>query len=411
MSWEGRRIHLIGVGGAGMSGYARVCVQLGAIVSGSDGADSPALARLRDAGVSVSVGHDAGNVPAGADVFYSSAIAPDNPERLGADPPARPRAELLRELSLMRRTIAIAGAHGKTTTTSMVAHILLTCGLEPGYMIGGALRSTGEHADWGAGDWLVVEADESDRSMLALDVDVAVVLNVELDHHATFASLEELQAVYDEFVAAAGIAITDWPAPKRLTLAPGATSFEWRGHAVELATPGDHNASNAIAALEACRIAGASETDAAAALASFTGAGRRFERIGLTASGAQVVDDYAHHPTEVLKTIEAARTLEPRRVVVVFQPHLFSRTRELHQRFSSALATADRSLVLDIYPAREQSADFPGVTATMIGADEHPASFADALASLDAELGEGDLCLVMGAGDIDELARALVAQQ
>src|SRR3954449_13371901 len=198
--WAGRRIHLVGIGGAGMSGWARVAVQLGATVSGSDRAESAALDKLRALGVEVHVGHDAANVPEGADVFVSTAIPADNPERV---PGAQPRAELLRELTALKKVIAVAGAHGKTTTTSMAAHALLGAGAEPGYLIGGALRTTGENADWGAGEWLVVEADESDKSMLALDVDVAVVLNIELDHHATYGSLAEVVAVFDPFRAAA----------------------------------------------------------------------------------------------------------------------------------------------------------------------------------------------------------------
>lgn len=403
--WEGRRVHLVGIGGAGMSGYARVAVQLGAQVSGSDRAESPALDRLRALGVDVHVGHDAANVPAGADVFCSSAVAADNPERT---PDARPRAELLHELSGLKRTIAIAGAHGKTTTTSMAAHVLLGCGLEPSYLIGGALRTTGEHADWGAGEWLVVEADESDRSMLRLQVDLAVVLNVELDHHATYGSLAELQEVYDAFCAGAG-AVVDWPAPEGLELRDGGSRFSWRGVEVELSVPGAHNASNACAALEACALAGADPREAAAALASFSGAGRRFERLGRHASGALVVDDYAHHPTEVAATIAAARTLDAGRVVAVFQPHLFSRTRELHTEFSEALAGADVAFVLDVYPARERAEDFPGITGATIAGPRFVPDFAAARAVLDADLRADDVLLVMGAGDVDTLARSLVA--
>src|SRR4051812_32027474 len=204
--WAGRRLHLVGLGGAGMSGYARVAVQLGARVSGSDRAEGPALAALRALGVEVHVGHAAANVPDGDDVevVYSTAIPRSNPERAAARErglPERPRADLLADLSALKRTIAVAGAHGKTTTTSMIAHAMLRCGLEPAYLIGGALRTTGLNADWGAGEWLVVEADESDRSMLALNVDVAVVTNVELDHHATYGSLAELRDVFREFLA------------------------------------------------------------------------------------------------------------------------------------------------------------------------------------------------------------------
>src|SRR4051794_14531203 len=188
--WAGRRLHLVGLGGACMSGYARVAVQLGARVSGSDRADGPALAPLRALGVAVHIGHAAENVPVGDDieVVHSTAVPPENPERAAARErglPDRPRADLLAELSARRRTIAIAGAHGKTTTTSMIAHALLACGLQPGYLIGGALRTTGLNADWGAGEWLVVEADESDRSMLALDVDVAGGTQVGLAPPAT----------------------------------------------------------------------------------------------------------------------------------------------------------------------------------------------------------------------------------
>jgi UDP-N-acetylmuramate--alanine ligase len=398
-----------------MSGYARVCVQLGASVSGSDRADSPALDKLRALGVEVHVGHAAENVPAGADVFYSSAVSPDNPER---GPEARPRAELLRALSTGRFTIAIGGAHGKTTTTSMAAHALLACGLEPGYLIGGALRTTGEHADLGAGRLLVVEADESDRSMLALDADVAVVLNVELDHHATYGSLAELQKVFDAFLDAAPQQIVAPFGAQDIVIGPGGSRFRWRGHEVRLQVPGEHNAHNAAAALEAVRRAGADEATAAASLADFAGAGRRFERLGETASGAVVIDDYAHHPTEVAATLAAARSLEPRRLVAVFQPHLFSRTRELYRDFGAALAAADLPCVVGVYPARERAEDFPGVSGLLIAeaiGDAAPGrevlwapTLEQAHAALAPRLREGDLVLVLGAGDVDSLGRALL---
>jgi UDP-N-acetylmuramate--alanine ligase len=425
--WSGRRIHLVGIGGAGMSGWARVAVQLGATVSGSDQAESPALAKLRALGVTVTVGHDAANVPEGADVFVSTAIGADNPERVAR---AQPRAELLRELTALKRVIAIGGAHGKTTTTSMAAHALLGAGMAPGYLIGGALRSTGENADWGAGDWLVVEADESDKSMLALETDVAVVLNIELDHHATYGSLAQLTEVFDTFRAGAAQAVVVAPelardpgdvvfAPEDLALEPGGSRFRWRGHAVRLTVPGAHNARNAAAALEACRLAGADEAAVVAALATFTGAGRRFERLGETASGALVVDDYAHHPTEVAATIAAARSLEPRRLIACFQPHLFSRTQELHREFGAALAGADVAVVLDVYPARERAADFPGVSGRLIAAAAADAAagrtvfwlptLEEAQAALAPRLRAGDVVLVLGAGDIDRLGRALVA--
>jgi UDP-N-acetylmuramate--alanine ligase len=423
--WAGRRVHLVGIGGAGMSGWARVAVQLGAIVSGSDRADSPALEKLRALGVTVHVGHDAANVPGDADVFVSTAIPADNPERV---PRAQPRAELLRELTSLKRVIAIAGAHGKTTTSSMAAHALLGAGMGPGYLIGGALRSTGQNADWGDGEWLVVEADESDKSMLALDVDIAVVLNIELDHHATYASLADLDAVFDAFRAGASQRVVAPElardgdvvfAPEDLRLEAGGSRFAWRGHEVHLTVPGEHNARNAAAALEACRLTGADEAALVAALGSFSGAGRRFERLGETASGALVVDDYAHHPTEVAATVAAARSLGPRRLIAVFQPHLFSRTQELHREFGAALAAADVAVTVDVYPARERAEDFPGVSGRLIAEAAADAgrgrpvlwlpTLEDARRVLAPMLRAGDLVLVLGAGDVDRLGHALVA--
>jgi UDP-N-acetylmuramate--alanine ligase len=416
-----------------------VATQLGAAVSGSDRADSGGLRALAELGVEVHVGHAAANVPAdeGVEVVHSTAIPLENPERAAARErglPDLPRAELLAQLSALKRTIAIAGAHGKTTTTSMTAHVLLRCGLEPAYLIGGALTTTGLNADWGAGEWLVVEADESDRSMLSLHVDVAVVTNVELDHHATYGSLAEVREAFRALLAGAPQAVL-WDRPDVLALrgdaprvafdvpAPaldgGGSSFDWRGHTVRLAVPGAHNARNAAAALEASVLAGADPAAAAAALADFAGAGRRFQRLGATSSGASVIDDYAHHPTEVAATIDAARTLEPRRVVAVFQPHLYSRTQRLAGDFGAALARADVAAVLDVYPARERAEDFPGVTGLLVAEAAADAAggrpvlwlptFEVAEPVLRGLLRDGDLCLILGAGDVDDLGRRLVA--
>jgi UDP-N-acetylmuramate--alanine ligase len=392
-----------------MSGYARCADTIGYEVSGSDRADSPVLADLRALGIDARAGHDPANIPAGddVDVFHSSAIPADNVERVEAARrglPDRPRAALLEMFSSMRRTIAVAGAHGKTTTTSMIAHALLELGAEPSYLIGGDLRTTGLNAEWRDGEWLVVEADESDRSMLSLHVEIAVVLNVELDHHATYASLAELQAVYDEFERNAGQVVRP-PSP-----APP----------LELLVPGAHNQSNAAAALAALVTAGFDGDAATAALATFPGAGRRFETVGFTAAGAQVVDDYAHHPTEVAATIAAARTLAPARVVAVFQPHLFSRTAALHREFGAALGAADVIGLLDVYPAREQAADFPGVDGLIVARAAADAAGGrevlwlrdhdTAVSVLRPRLRDGDLCLMMGAGDITELAAAMRAR-
>jgi len=430
--WAGRRLHFVGIGGAGMSGLALVARALGAEVTGSDRAESSYTERLRAAGIAPLVGHDAANVPAGAEVVYSTAIGPENPERAAAQGREIHRGELLGEVTALRPTIAVAGTHGKTTTASMIVHVLRECGLDPGYLVGGEVRSTGANAGWGAGEWLVVEADESDRSMLRLHPEVAVVTNVEVDHHATYASLAEVREAFRAFLAqSARQVVWDRPAVRALApdpvafdvpeprLGPDGVAFAWRGHEVHLGVPGAHNALNAAAALEAARLAGADPAGAVRALAGFRGAGRRFERLGATAAGAVVYDDYAHHPTEVRATLEAARTLDPRRLVAAFQPHLYSRTRELAAGFGAALALADVIVVTEIYPARERAEDFPGVSGLDVaraaadaahGRPVHWApSFDDAEPVLRRLLAEGDLCLVLGAGPIDALGRRLVA--
>jgi UDP-N-acetylmuramate--alanine ligase len=276
----------------------------------------------------------------------------------------------------------------------MIAVALRAAGLDPAWIIGGEVRDLGANAGWSDGDWLVVEADESDRSFLALAPEIAVVTNVELDHHHTYGSQQELEEAFQTFLAQSRHAVVF---PFDEAASP------------PLRVPGAHNRRNAVAALEACELAGADGRRSREALSAFTGARRRFEELGQTASGARVVDDYAHHPTEVAATIEAARSQGAGRVIAVFQPHLFSRTRELAGAFGEALAGADRSLVLPVYPARERQEDFPGVGAELIAADGHPASFEEARDLLAGELAAGDLCLVMGAGDVDGLGRMLVA--
>jgi UDP-N-acetylmuramate--alanine ligase len=410
--WSGRRLHVLGIGGAGMSAYALAAAALGATVTGSDQADSGYAQAVREAGIAVRIGHDPANLPDadGLEVVVSTAIPADNPELQAARQrgiPVLSRAQLLAQLTAMRRTIAVAGAHGKTTTSSMIVHVLLACGLDPGYLIGGVLRTTGRNGAWGTGAWLVVEADESDGSFLDLDVDVAVVTNIELDHHARWRSLAQLRDAFATFTANAR-QVAAWEEPADVVLTDGGSTFTWRGRPVRLIVPGRHNARNAAAALEATALAGADPAAAAEAIGTFSGAGRRFERLGRTATGALVVDDYAHHPTEVAATIAAARTLAGvDRVVAVFQPHLYSRTRELADEFGRALATADAAYVLDVYPARERAADFPGVSgATIPGATFTP-TFADAARALD--VGPRDVVLVMGAGDVRTFAQDLAA--
>jgi UDP-N-acetylmuramate--alanine ligase len=434
VAWSGRRLHFVGIGGAGMSGLALVARELGAEVTGSDRSGGSAYAeRLRAAGIEPVVGHDAANVPEGAEVVYSTAIPPANPERAVATRELH-RAELLGELTRLRPTIAVSGTHGKTTTASMLVHALRGSGLDPSYLVGGEVRSTGSNAGWGTGEWLVVEADESDRSLLKLDRRVAVVTNAELDHHATYSSRRDVEATFREFLAPAEhavvwdrpalLALADgaarvWPFDAAPELSPGGSSFGFEGAVVELSVPGVHNARNAAAALTACRAIGADVAAAAAALRDFSGAGRRFERLGVTPEGAIVIDDYAHHPTEVRATLEAARTLSPRRVVAVFQPHLFSRTRHQAREFGAALALADVPVVTEIYPARERAEDYPGISGRLVAEAAADAAggrrvawlpeVADAERFLRAELREGDLLLTLGAGDIDALGRKLAA--
>lgn len=466
--WSGRRIHFVGVGGAGMSGYARAAHALGARVSGSDRADSPYLERLRADGVlTASLGHAAANVPKGenVEVVYSSAVAPANAEREAARERGlreRPRAELLGELSALRRTIAVAGTHGKTTTSAMLVHALRGAGLHPGWLVGGEVGGGLPNAQWEQGEWLVVEADESDRTLLSLTVEIAVVTNVELDHHATYGSLAQLCEVFRMFLAAAPKAVV-WDRPELLALcqgpvqrasgasvaaslgitargavadAPGerivvaydapdprliegGSRFDWHGHEVALAVPGAHNALNASGALEAARLTGADMHGAIAGLAAFHGAERRFALLGEGPGGAVLYEDYAHHPTEIEATLRAARTLAHERLVAVFQPHLFSRTEQLARELGRALALADVVALTDIYPARERVEDHPGVSGLMVAEAAADAArgrpvywlptFADAEPVLRTVLRGGDLCLLMGAGDIDALGRRLVS--
>jgi len=439
--WSGRRLHLLGVGGAGMSAYARAAHALGAHVSGSDAASSPYLERLLADGVlrTPAIGHAPENLPQEDDfeLYYSSAIERGNVEREAARARGvreHPRADLLAELTALRRTIAVAGTHGKTTTAAMLVHALRGAGLEPGWLVGAAVGGGLENAHWSDGEWLVVEADESDRSLLSVRAEVALLTNVELDHHASFGSLAELRELFREFLQGPREAVI-WDRPELLELRAGArvsydasdvqlrvggSCFSWRGERVSLRVPGRHNAIDAAGALEAARLAGAEPAPAIAALALFDGAARRFQLVGESARGARVYEDYAHHPTEVAATLEAARTLEHARLLAVFQPHLYSRTAALAREFGAALARADASVVLDVYPARERAQDHPGVSGLLIAeaaadaAGGRPTYWLprarEAERVLADELRAGDVCVVMGAGDVDELARALVSR-
>jgi UDP-N-acetylmuramate--alanine ligase len=431
--WSHRRLHFVGIGGAGMSGLALVAQALGAGVTGSDRGESSYIERLREHGIEPTIGHAAANVPDGAQLVYSTAIGPDNPERRAANGAELHRADLLAEIAALKRCIAITGTHGKTTTSGMVVHVLRACGVDPAYVVGGELRDTDANAAWGSGEWIVIEADESDRSLLRFSPEIAVLTNAELDHHSTYASRLDLEDTFRQFMAKAPHPVV-WNRPALLALCPpnatpydapdpilepDRSRFRWEGHSVTLSVPGEHNAVNAAGALTAARLAGADPEQAAQAITGFRGARRRFELLGTTARGVPVYDDYAHHPTEVAAVIAAARTLGPRRVVGVFQPHLYSRTQALAAEFGRALATADLAVALDVYPAREAAEDFPGVDGRLIAAAAADSgtgrpvawmpSFDDARGYLVRTLRPGDLCLVMGAGNVDALGRELVA--
>lgn len=442
--WQGRKLHFLGIGGSGMSGLAAIALTRGASVSGSDRAASETVETLRELGATITLGHDASALPEGPfDVVRSTAITDANPELAAARERGATilhRSELLAELVRDRRTIAVAGAHGKTTTSSMVAHALHGLGLDPSWVIGGTVRSLGTSAHWGGDDgWLVIEADESDRSFLRLHPALSIVTNIELDHDAR--DLTALEADFTQFLRGSGEAVVpreiervvpaetprtaiELPAGDPLTGVAYAPATADGGDpaapvTIRLGVPGSHNAGNAALAIEALARAGVDAAAAAAALADFVGAGRRFEPLGTSASRARVVDDYAHHPTEVAATIEAARTwVGDGRVIAVFQPHLFSRTRDFATEFAEALASADEAVLVPIYPARETQEQFPDVTSATIeskwpwhaSAESRVVPDFDAAVGVAGQLGgEGDVIVVMGAGDIRAVGERLAA--
>lgn len=430
---EGRELHFIAIGGAGMSGLALVSHRLGARVTGSDRARSTYFERVLAAGIDAYEGHDPDRVPPGADVVVSTAIADDNPELVRARERGQRvihRGDLLAELCGRGRLIAVAGTHGKTTTAGMLVHALRALGAQPGFFLGGELPGAGEdggpaNAGWGGGEWIVAEADESDGSFLELAPEVAAITNVELDHHSRWRSLAELRDAFRRFAASAqALALhadpgLDGLVPEGIGERVVRFDGERPGPALRLAVPGRHNAANARAALAALELAGFDTERAAEALASFPGMLRRQERKGRTARGAEVYDDYAHHPTEVEATLAALRELSPRRLVAIFQPHLYSRTKALGGRFGAALAAADAVGVLDIYPAREEPVgELAGVSGLSVAqaAAEHAGGkpvwwlrdLDTAAEVLPARLREGDLVVTIGAGDVFRLAERLV---
>jgi UDP-N-acetylmuramate--alanine ligase len=344
---EGRRLWFVGIGGAGMSALALVSAAFGAEVGGSDRKRSRFVPALEHAGIPVVIGeHRAENVPAGAEVVVSSAVPAGNPE-VEAGAVVEHRAELLAELVALRPSIVVGGAHGKTTTTAMIAYCLRELGHDPTFLIGSEVPQLGGNAGAGAG-WIVAEGDESDRSIELLVPTVAVLTNVDLDHHSTFASLAEVEELFERWVERAEHVV------RGEELEP--VSFE-------LGVPGEHNRHNAAAALAALELAGVSPQDAATAIAAYRGAGHRWERHG-EAGGVSVITDYGHHPAEIAATITAARQASSGRVLVVFRPLRYSRTRYMARELATALAQADVVAVADVYGADEPVLE--GVTGKLI---------------------------------------------
>ncbi|HMG64800.1 MAG TPA: UDP-N-acetylmuramate--L-alanine ligase [Streptosporangiaceae bacterium] len=454
------RVHFTGIGGAGMSGIARIMLSLGVSVSGSDSAPSAQLDELAALGAAVSVGHAAANLGQADTLVVSSAIRPDNPELTAARERGLRvlhRAAALACLMLGRQGIAVAGTHGKTTTTSMITTILRDCGADPSYVIGGVLAGTGLGADHGTGPAFVAEADESDGSFLMLSPAAAVVTCVEADHLDNYADLAQIKEAFRAFAAKVSgllVACADDPGAAELArlaagdpaAAPGrrvvtygsaatadyrVTSVQPRGMAtsltitpaagtaaggpvtVEIAVPGRHNALNAAAAFALAAELGYPAPAIAAGLAAYGGARRRMELKG-EADGVRVVDSYAHHPTELAADLAAARDVAAGgRVIALFQPHLFSRTRIFAADLGAALGLADEVLVLDIYAAREDPE--PGVTGQLVasavpgGLAQFLPDRASAPAAVAGLAKPGDLVLTMGAGDVTALGPLILA--
>jgi UDP-N-acetylmuramate--alanine ligase len=407
--WASRRLHFIGIGGAGMSGLALVCAELGAMVTGSDRADSSYMERLRAAGLDPAVGHAAANLPEGAEVVVSTAIGDDNPElSLARERGIEPihRGALLAELCAEKRLIAVAGTHGKTTTAAMLVWALRALGADPAFFVGGEVPGLGPeavNASWGEGEWVIAEADESDASFLELKPEIAVVTNLEMDHHSRWGSVAELRRAFGEFTDGA-----------RVVVRPEDTDLE-----IELAVPGHHNLLNARAAIAAAGAAGFEVAAATAALADFPGVKRRLELKG-SRNGARVYDDYAHHPTEVRAALSALRGLQPERLIAVFQPHLYSRTKAFTEGFGAALALADEVVVLDVYPAREEPVgELAGVSGLQVAeavAERNGGrrvwwlpTADSAQMALASRLGPGDILVTIGAGDVFRIGEALVS--
>ena len=453
------RVHFVGIGGVGMSGIAEVMCTLGYQVSGSDNADNAVTRRLASLGIDVRRGHAAANVLGTDCVVVSSAIRPENPELMEAHAqriPVVPRAEMLAELMRFKRGIAVAGTHGKTTTTSLAASVLGEGGIDPTFVIGGQLLAAGANARLGKGDWLVAEADESDGSFLRLNPQIAIVTNIDADHLENYGGdFANVQAAFEEFMHRLpfyGLAVLCIDDPEVAALAMNtprhvmtyglsedadvrAENVEQSGGCmrftlclpdatrtqVELALPGNHNVLNALAAASVGWQLGVSVDAIARALKQFAGVGRRFNLLATptTAKGArvQLVDDYGHHPKELEAVFAAARGGWPdKRLVVAFQPHRYSRTRDLFDEFAAVLSSVDVLVLTEVYPAGE--APIAGADAKSLARAIRARGRIDPVVVGGAgELGgvlsdilnDGDLLLMMGAGDIGHAAQQIAA--
>ena len=448
-----RSFHFIGIGGAGMSGIALVLHKRGFRVTGSDLKPSRYVTLLEKAGVTVAIGHKAANLDLPDVVVISSAIPAHNVELLEAvrrGIPVVKRAQALAWVMTSGTGIAVCGTHGKTTTTSMISRVLVDSGYDPTFLVGGELNDFGSNARHGDGKFVVCEADESDGSLLLLRPDVAVLTNIELDHHSHYLHVEDVVEVFRGFLdglPADGLMVyyagdprvvalareegrhacsygltgeADYQA-QAVTLRSLGSTFEVWHHGeplgtVELVVPGEHNVLDALACIATLSELGVSFEDISRALQSFTGAARRFQKKG-EKNGVSIFDDYAHHPTELRATLRAAREGDWNRVIAVFQPHLYSRTEFLHQEFAEALLEADVAVITDVYGAREDP--LPGVSGKLI-VDSllrldrcSPVAYLPRLSSVVDYLGElaepGDLILTLGAGDVHRVGERYLA--
>ena len=446
--WKAKRIHFVGIGGAGMSGLARIALSHGVSVSGSDAKDSSVVTGLRALGATVSVGHAAENVDGADVVIFSSAISETNPEKIRAQESGLEiltRAQALATLMSSSKSVAVAGTHGKTTTSSMLTVALQACGLDPSFAIGGTLTTSGSNAHKGTGELFVAEADESDGSFIEYKPFAAIVTNVEHDHVDYFHTPQAVTDAFTDFAStispegflvycaddkgslALGLATSQLPqAPTvisygvtdgadlridQISLLPMGASARvlWKGRSIgtlSLQVPGHHNLLNAAACLAMGLSLGAAPQDLLTGLHSFRGAGRRFELKG-TVHGIRVIDDYGHHPTEIKVTLTAAKHFAgDGRVLVIFQPHRYSRTQAFLNDFAHALDIADQTILLEIYAASEK--EIPGVSAELISSQmKHGKFIPNFIEASDWMIDNampGDVIVTLGAGDVNSLA-------